>query len=109
MREPNGVLTAQEREAITLLNAELPPDFWRRYAELTRKLRARTITDAEHAEIKQLAAEEEAWGGRRIALLQPMAREREISLIELMKRNRIGHHPDAGRFLHPDSSHAARS
>lgn len=102
-RGANGLLTSQEREDVTLLNAELSPDFWRRYSELTGKLSAGTLTETEGEEIKQLTAREEAWSGKRIALLQPMARKRQISLLELMKRNGIRHHPDADRFLGADS------
>ena len=99
LRPRRSLLTHEEQEAIALLNAELTPDFWRRYSELTEKLRARIITETEHEEIKQFATQEEAWSAKRLALLHPMAQERNLSLLEFMKRNNISHHPDADQFL----------
>lgn len=92
-------LTDDEQQALTQLNARLPSTFWERYAELSTKLRARTLSDAEHEEIMQLAAREEAWNGERLLLLQKMAASRQASLLDLMRHNGIGHHPDADRFL----------
>ena len=49
-----------------LLNEQLSAAFWGRYTELTQKIRQRTITEAEHEEIKGLAAHEEAWNVTRL-------------------------------------------
>ncbi|GAB4468604.1 MAG: hypothetical protein OHK0029_41070 [Armatimonadaceae bacterium] len=88
-----------EQQAILALNEQLPASFWQQYAELTQKLRNRTLTENEHLELKQFTAQEEAWNVARLQLLQKMAERRQVSLLEFMKYNQIGHHPDADRFL----------
>ena len=92
-------LTDDEKQALATLNAQLPVSFWERYAELTEKIRARTLTEAEHAEVRTLAAQEEAWNGARLQWLQQLAQKRNVPLLRLMKHNGIAHHPEADRFL----------
>ena len=62
----SAVLTADERRVLGLLNEQLSAAFRGRYTELTQKIRQRTITEAEHEEIKGLAAHEEAWNVTRL-------------------------------------------
>ncbi len=92
-------LNDDEQQALSQMNARLPLSFWERYAELTNALRSETLTEAEKVELGQLAAQEEAWTGERLQLLQQMAQSRNASLLHFMKYNDTGHHPDASRIL----------
>ena len=95
---PSLTLSDAEKHALSLLNTRLSPAFWQRYAELRQKIRTRSLTDAEHVEIRAFAAQDEAWNGERLLLLQQMAQQRKTSLLRFMKHNGIGHHSDADRF-----------
>jgi plasmid rolling circle replication initiator protein Rep len=74
-----------EAELIYRIAQTLPESFWQRYAELRHKLKAETITKAEHQELITLSDEKEAHDVERLRNLIELSKRRKTPLETLMQ------------------------
>jgi len=88
-------VTHEETELFLRINARLPEDVQRRYAELIAKRDAETLGDAEHAELLRLTKHVEAFDVARVEALSKLASRRGVTLSALLCQLDIASPADA--------------
>ena len=79
-------VSEQERELLFKINNVIPVISQERYALLSEKMQAETITASEHTELLKLVEKLEAKYVKRLEYLIELARIRNMSLQQLMKQ-----------------------
>lgn len=79
-------VSEQERELLFKINNVIPVVSQERYALLSEKMQAETITPSEHKELLKLVEKLEAKYVKRLEYLIELARIRNLSLQQLMKQ-----------------------
>ncbi len=79
-------LSAAETDLLLKINQGFAPAQQQRYDELLEKRDARTLTPAEYQELLDLTDQVEAFNVERVQALADLARLRQVSLPEVMRR-----------------------